>query len=139
MAVSQLNPQNEEMYIGVRTLRKVTVYPLSLADQLKMTDVIIEAVHQCSLMDKDNLKDADIVGAMLGVIKSNLGVFLECIFDPEDAVTFEDITNEQFSDLVMLVFSMNYESSIKKFQTLTQRVKGLIGGKVIQKKKRLKK
>ena len=41
----RLNPQVAEVEIGVRNLRKITIYPLSIADQLSTTDLVSEAIR----------------------------------------------------------------------------------------------
>ena len=41
--VQDVNPQVKSIKLGVRTLRKITIYPLSVADQLELTDMITEA------------------------------------------------------------------------------------------------
>ena len=41
--LKDLNPQIVDVEIGIRSLRKITLYPLSVTDQLKMSDLITKA------------------------------------------------------------------------------------------------
>ena len=42
--MQNLNPQITDVEIGVRTLRKIKLYPLSVGDQMKMTAMIASTV-----------------------------------------------------------------------------------------------
>ena len=49
----RLNPQVADVEVGVRNLRKIQIYPLSVADQLATTDLITEAI--AGFMRKDEM------------------------------------------------------------------------------------
>ena len=52
---AQINPQITDVTIGVRSLRSLTIYPLSMSDQLKTTDLIKQAV--AGFFDREGQSD----------------------------------------------------------------------------------
>lgn len=124
--MSELNPQIKKISVGTRELREVTVYPLSMHDQFKMTDTIVDTFKQFSEVDLKDMADTDIVSSMISLVEENLTAILKLVIDGEENVKFTELTNDQFSDLVTIIFEVNYESSIKKFQTLISKVKGVM-------------
>lgn len=121
--MADLNPQIREISVGTKELRKVTIYPLSMADQFKMTDAIVDAAAQFSVLDATKLNDMTIVATMITMIEGNLQDLFKLLLDEDEQVAFTELTNEQFTDIVSIVYEVNYENSIKKFQDLIGRVK----------------
>ena len=124
--MANLNPQIRTVSIGTRELREVTIYPLSMADQFKMTDLIVDAVSQFAAVNPDELNDAAVVRVMVNLIEDNLQDLFTLILDEDEKVEFSELTNDQFSDIVAIVYEVNYEGSIKKFQDLVGKVKMLL-------------
>jgi len=122
MAESRLNPQVRQFPIGVKELREVTVYPLSMSDQLDLTDVIIGGMEQFG--KTEDLKDEAVVENMLTLIRDNLAKILDLII-PEQNVTLKELTNQQFTDLALLVYEVNYEGAVKNVQSLVKKVKAV--------------
>jgi hypothetical protein len=125
---SNLNPQVKKIKIGKKELRDITIYPLSMTDQFKMTEVIqsaLEAMEGITLTS-----DAQVITVIIETIKANLGEMLEYITDPaEEAVSFDEITNDQFYDIVDTVYKVNYEGAVKNFSDLFERVMSLLPSK----------
>ena len=128
--MADLNPQIREISVGTKELRKVKIYPLSMADQFKMTDAIVAAAQQFSVIDPKNLNDATIVATMITMIEENLQDLFKLLLAEEEDITFDELTNVQFSDIVEIVYEINYETSIKKFQDLIDEVKKMLPSKV---------
>lgn len=121
--MADLNPQIQEISVGTKELRKITLYPLSMADQFKMTDAVVAAFSQFSVIDPTTLNDTAIVATMITMIEENLQDLFKLLLDPEEQVEFTELTNDQFTDIVTIVYEVNYENSIKKLQDLISRVK----------------
>lgn len=126
--MSDLNPQIVEISVGVRELRTVTIYPLSMADQFKMTSAIVEGFSKFAVFDQQDIKDEDVVAQMVEIIENNIDQILTLVLADDEQVTMTELTNEQFSDLAITVFEVNYEGAAKKFQTLVGKVKSLMPG-----------
>lgn len=124
--MSSLNPQIRMMEVGTKELREVTIYPLSMADQFKMTDAVVNVFKQFDELKPMELGDAAIVVAVISLIEENIQTILELIIDEEEKLEFSELTNLQFSLLVENIYEVNYAGTIKKFQDLVGRVKELL-------------
>lgn len=122
---SKLDPQIPEIVIGIRNLRKITIYPLSLADQFKTTDLITQALQAFFIRDQSgqSTNEVEFVTFMVEMIKDNVGKILSMATDEEGEKLIEEITNVQAVDIAELIFDMNYGESIKKAQSLIEKVK----------------
>lgn len=124
-----LNPQIVEISVGIRELRKVTIYPLSMADQFKMTKAIVEGFSKFAEFDTKDIKDEDVVSNMTMLIEENIDQILKLVLAEDEQVSMTELTNEQFTDLCLIIFEMNYEGSAKKLMTLVGKVKLMMPGK----------
>lgn len=127
--MADLNPQITTLSVGTKSLREVTIYPLSMADQFKMTDALVSAFSKFSEVTSEHTSDAAVVATMVKLIENNLQELLELVLADGESITFDELTNDQFSDLVMIIYEVNYEGTIKKFRGLVEKVKGVIGPK----------
>jgi len=127
--MADLNPQITTLSVGTKSLREVTIYPLSMADQFKMTDALVSAFSKVSEVTSEHTSDAAFVATMVKLIEDNLQELLDLVLADGESITFDELTNDQFSDLVMIIYEVNYESTIKKFRGLVEKVKGVIGPK----------
>ena len=120
-----INPQVRSVTIGKRTLRKISIYPLSLGDQLDLTDLINQAVNSFLQLSPDMSDEAMIqfVAFVLKLIKENIDRLLEMITS-EGVTILKEITNEQLMDIVEVVYKDNFEGPIKKARSLFPAVKG---------------
>lgn len=117
----RLNPQITETDIGVRSLRTITIYPLSMADQLKMTDLITEALNAFFL--QENKEDIVFVSFMIELIKKNLKRLLAMVADvKENKDLLSDMTNYQASEVAKIIYEVNYESVAKNLKSLFEKV-----------------
>ena len=126
-----LNPQITIVSVGVKQLREITIYPLSMADQFKMTDLIVSAVNEFYGIAKKNpdnkgLGDQELITTVLGLIEKNLQRILGLITDDAANIQFDELTNDQFSDLITLIYEINYEASLKKLSSLSTRIRKLL-------------
>lgn len=137
--MSGLSPKIVQVQVGVRQVREVILYPLSMADQLALPDQIVSAVAQMGKLDAKDLatsaakslkgkaeegsdKDMATVKIVMDLIVKNIDYILE---KSMDGVTMTDLTNEQFVDIVDAIFTVNYEATVGKAMDLVQRVKRL--------------
>lgn len=141
--MSGLNPQIKSIEVGVREVREAVVYPLSMKDQMALPEVLIDAFGKLAHLDyvetaKNAVKDkvakeksgntqeesADVKTFKIAfeLIEKNIDYILEkCT----DGVTTEELTNDQFVELVDVIFAVNYEGAAKKVLDLVGRVKSL--------------
>lgn len=120
----RINPQVTETDIGVRNLRKITIYPLSMADQLKMTDLITEALN--AFFQKEDQEDIVFVAFMIDLIKKNISVILKMVTDVRDTdKLLSNITNYQASEMAKIIYEVNYESAAKNLKSLFEKIKNI--------------
>lgn len=115
--MQKLNPEIAEFEIGVRHLRKVIIYPLSAADQFKLTDLLKEIFSELAFIDQSENKEQSVAlffGKILDLIKEKFSLLVGYLTD-EDPVKFEqDVTNSQLADIIKHVYEVNFEGPLKK-------------------------
>lgn len=116
-----LNPKSMKMEIGVRKVRQVVIYPLSMADELKLTSTISRAFATYSELSEQVNAQEEVVNFIVSAIQENLVSIMAMVC--EEQVTLEDITNEQFSDVCSLIYEMNFAGALGKFLSLWTRIK----------------
>jgi len=130
--MQNLNPQITKTSIGVRNLREITLYPLSIGDQMGMTSLLAKTVAGF-YATQDSKDEVAIIGFFVSVINENLAKFLSlavCEKEteggfPETRAILNDLTNLQASEIANIIYKMNYEESIKNLQNLFGKVKSL--------------
>ncbi len=118
----KLNPQIRTIEIGIRELREVTVYPMSLSDQLKLSDIITNAL--VSLQDLSVLNNTvGLISFAVSFIREKSQMILKMVLDEKESNdTFLDtITNEQFIDFVKLLIEVNFEPLSKNLTGLLKK------------------
>lgn len=129
-----LNPRCKPIEIGVRTLRTITIFPMSMADEFKFTSTLTAAFQEFSAIEKEesekleNILPEDTLSprAVVFIIQSiekNLMEILKMVC--EEPVTMEDITNEQFAELCEVIYDMSFAGAVGKFQSLWNKIKSI--------------
>lgn len=151
--MGKLNPQITITEIGIRTLREITIFPLSLADQTKTARILAKAFQE--VMEKlssfggeedtleeesltsmaKQLSDIDVMEFIASAIQDNLEIVLKLVVDPHEEISMEELTNEQFYKLVEIIYEVNYEATSKNFVALLKRVRGIAPPEKKMKKK----
>lgn len=122
--MEKLNPQIAEVPIGVRELKPLTIYPLSMADQLEMADLVQETIN--AFFSGDDQSDMAFATFMVTVIKENLPKILKLITDattePKIKALMREITNDQAVAIGEVVYRANFETLLKNVNSLLDRV-----------------
>ena len=124
-----INPDAEKVQVGIKTLREITIYPLSISDQMKLTDKFSEAIEQFSQFDRENMSNEDAINFIKNFLSQNLPEFMEFVVDPDETTvpTLDEVTNKQLGIIADVVFRINYEELIKNAKDLFKRVKEAMG------------
>ncbi len=121
----RLNPQIKDVEIGIRNLRSIKIYPLSVSDQLTATNLVTSAL-QVFMTNKD-VKNNDLlfVAFMLEQIRTNASEILKMVLDenenPESVL--KETSNEQMMVIVKAIYEVNYESLSKNVKSLLEKKK----------------
>ena len=104
-----LNPDIKEVLVGVRKLRKLQLYPLSVVDQFKVTDLFQEALG--AFLVTKNMDNTQLIALFIHIFKTNLPKVFSLVIDPEENIDIllAEITNNQLSDIVTILYKSNYE------------------------------
>lgn len=119
MSIAELAPRTEEWEIGIRKFRKIDIYPLSMHDQMEMTD-IIQVVIETIFLNEDS-DNQTLIKAVVDTVKKKVIDILSLIASctkPEARALLKEISNDQFDDLLTLLYKMNYEKISKNLQSL---------------------
>jgi Golgi nucleoside diphosphatase len=137
MSEEKLNPRGVEIEIGIRTPRKITIYPLSVRDQMKLSDLITEALR--IFFASTNKEDIEFVSTIINIISKNLNKIMLMIvpdernqlqkmwasFTKKEVDMLIDISNNQMLEIVQHVFDMNYGDPLKNAKSLFEKAKEL--------------
>ena len=122
MSEKKINPQIREVNIGIRELRSISIYPLSMADQMKMVDLIkgiFGSVYEVT--QKDAVSSVEIADVVIEKIKEHLPKLLQYVTDEE--IFLEELTNFQFTEIVGHVYKDNFEDASKNVKGLVESMK----------------
>lgn len=121
MSNQKLNPQIRTVHIGVKELRQIKIYPLSMADQLKMVDLIkniISSITESPEVDETN--EFAVAQILINQIEQNLPELLKYVTDEEVSLT--ELTNFQFTEIVGHVYKDNFEDASKNVKSLVEKM-----------------
>ena len=118
-----INPDAAKVQVGARTIREIIIYPLSISDQMQLTDKFSEIVQKFSEFDSNKMTNEDAIKFFKDFLSDNLPEFMEFVVNPnENAVpTLDEVTNKQLAEIAENVFRINYEDMIKNFKDLFKR------------------
>jgi len=124
-----LNPDITEISYGKKEIKSLTIYPLSVGDQFKVTNMVTEVIQRLVAAQKaNNLTDIAFATAMMAALENNLGTVLSLVASiPEDESKeiISELTNKQLLEIVDVIWTVNYEPALKKGQSLLERAKSV--------------
>jgi hypothetical protein len=125
-----LNPQIKEISIGVRDLRKVKIYPPSLADQIKLMNIISQGF--ATWIDQNpNSEEITIesVAGIMGLVQAHIHDVLKTVFalssKKEVDKYLSEITNYQLAQIIKIVIEDNYLGPVKNVKSLFEKEEDL--------------
>jgi len=123
-----INPEARTITIGARKPRQITLYPLSISDQMKLTDRFSEVVQEFGQTDRENMTNEMAINQLKDLIKNNLPEIMSYVIDPDenDTPTLDEITNRNLYEIAKAIFEMNYEDIIKNFKDLFGRMSQMV-------------
>lgn len=126
----RINPQIKDVEVGILKLRKIKIYPLSMADQLSLTELINKAMKSFFESDRGG-EDENLVfvSFIVKTIQDNIGKILGFVSpDEKPNVLMKEITNIQLSEIVRIVYQDNYETPVKNVMSLfpTEKIQSVL-------------
>jgi hypothetical protein len=125
------NPRVRYTEIGIKEVRKIKLYPLSIYDQMELSDIVSESFFAFFANEEEEKSNAEILSFALQTVKVNLDRILELITDPEQSVTLKEIDNTQASAIVGEIIDMNYSNEllVKNAKSLFEKIQSLFPSK----------
>lgn len=128
-----LNPDIREIVYGKKNLKKIILYPLSVGDQFKVTDLITEVIQSVIQGQQQGiLNDFAFTTSILKAVEKNIGKILTIIADiseEESADIIDKLTNTQLANIVESVWEVDYEPMLKKGKSLFERGRSVFSSK----------
>ncbi len=126
--VSRVNPQIKTVSVGVRELRDVKIYPLSMNDQYELSNLIMGILKDAASgkLDPQKQDQEEVLSFIQTLIFDNLMKILEFVTDPEEKPSIDELTNDQFYEIADVIFVVNFEGFLKNFKALVKRAKGIV-------------
>jgi len=130
---ARLNPQIREVTIGVRNLRNIKIYPMSMADQTRFIKLIEEVLNTyfAQLKGEEELsadKLPAFIMSLTDVVGKNIKDLMNIVIDPEEISAddfFNDTTNTQMSEIVTHIVQDNFEEPSKNVMGLVKTFKNM--------------
>lgn len=115
----KLNPQIVDVEIGRRNLRTIQIYPLTLGQQLKASDLVTEILN--TVFQFKDLDDIKFISKLTEILIKNLANILDFVTEEENGESLlHEITNDQAQKIGLAIYRENYEDLIKNAQSLFQ-------------------
>lgn len=122
-----IKPEIREITVGIKEPRTITIYPLSMQDQFDLIDTLQGTINEIAqTYNFDDLKNEEALAFLQTVITKNLSMVLEYVTTDKERPTFKELTNNQFFEIVNIVFEVNYEGVIKNSKDLFQKITKMI-------------
>jgi hypothetical protein len=119
----KMNPDITDITYGKKELKILVIYPLSIGDQFKVTNMITEIVKNL-VENKGTAGDYAFMTAIMNALEKNLSKILSLVADiseEESKDIVDSLTNIQLMDIVETIWTVNYEPALKKGQDLFER------------------
>jgi len=119
---NQLNPDIKEIFVGIRQLRKIYIYPLSMQDQFDLVEKLADAINTLGEgFDFNQLTNEEAIEFFRKLLTDNITTILEYVTDEDERPSFNQLTNNQLFQIVETIFSVNFEGILKNSMDLFQR------------------
>ena len=120
--MADLNPRIASVKIGIRELRTVRIYPLSVGQQTQTVELITVLINSMAEQKLDGLTDLQLAEFFGGTISENIRTILEFITDPKDEVSLDEIDNTQLVEIINVIVKVNFGEISKKLKTIWDQI-----------------
>jgi hypothetical protein len=115
----QLNPQIRVVQIGTRELRDVEIFPLSAADQFKLSDIVQKGLNMFLEQNSDDAFGPEMIAGIMQLIRDNIESIIKIVAPKIKPATFmKQCTNAQLSEIIGHVWRDNYGEPVKNVMSL---------------------
>ena len=124
-ATMDINPDIKTVKFGIRKLKTVTIYPLSVGHQRKISDGFADALGKF-FGTKPEDADVAMAGFAVRLVQDNLSQLLGFITDEEELQKLginsirdfeDDLSNNQLAEIAETIVDVNYTNIVAKLQS----------------------
>ena len=125
--MSRRNPRIKETEIGITEIRQIKIYPLSLAGEQCLYDMVEDVKEHLKEMAgtddnwQENIQLIELVDYAIKFISKNLETILEFVTNGEDVKELiNEIDNVQVVEIAKIIYFTNFDEVKKKVVTLVE-------------------
>ena len=124
---AKINPKAKDFEIGVRNFKTITIWPLSVAGQLQMNDLLVEGFAIYHATKESEGEDYALYVTITNAIKNNLAKVLDVATcgDHKGEELLHEIDNPTMLDIVDTIFEVNYADALTRVPKLIKNVKAV--------------
>lgn len=120
------NPRIKSLYIGIRNLRKIKIYPLSIGQEIETAEIIGTLINIASQEQEENdLNNLQVMEVMGKIIKDKVSEIIAFVTDPKDNVSLHEFDNFQFLEFIEIILDVNFGEHTKKFKEIREKLMNL--------------
>jgi hypothetical protein len=126
---SVMNPRIRSVEVGIRDLRKISIYPLSVRDQLKTKALIKDSLETLLKADTESLTELSFVSHFVNTITEHIDTIFTFITDKvvdkdgNSIDLLQDMDNTQFAEIAQIVYEVNYSFLAKTVMSFLEKAK----------------
>ena len=116
-SMKEFNPKVAYVEIGIRSLRKIKIYPLSIADETELLEIVKEGFAELAKVGSEGSSELEVAGFisfLLDLFVTNLGEILSKVIDDYSPDILKEIDNDQAINIAEKIVKMNFGDSSKK-------------------------
>ena len=123
MSENNMNPDITTVKIGIRQLKEITIYPLSIGSQLSATEIIQQIMSKVTTFD-DKMEDSLVIKEFLDILRKNITKILNFVVDKE--IDLDELTNPQLEEIINIIYNCNYRDIVKNSKDLIGKTKSVL-------------
>lgn len=128
-----LNPQIRTVDVGIRNLRKIKIYPMSMADQSNFVELLKGAIESYLNLtaESGSFTESDLlpfIASVTKMVSENSKEFIKIVTDENEVnpdTFFDEVTNMQMSTIVKIIVDDNFEAPSKNVMSLLRTITNL--------------
>lgn len=122
----RMNPKIKKFEYGNKEIFSVDLYPLSIGDQKKALEIVLEVVQEFASPEFVGKPDIEIAPKIIEILNKNIVKILSMIAEvPEESSQsiLDHCTNDQFVQLIDIIWEVNFEDALKNGMSLFGKIR----------------
>jgi len=122
----RLNPKIRKFEYGNKEMFSVDLYPLSIGDQKKALEIVLEVVQEFASPEFVGKSDVEVAPKIVEILNKHIVAILAMIagVPAESAQAILDrCTNDQFVLLIDTIWEVNFEDAVKNGMSLFDKIR----------------